>query len=35
VANLDLSAGRWSFTVDATSKAGTATSAKFEQVIER
>jgi copper transport protein len=35
VANLDLSTGSWSFTVDATTKAGTATSAKFEQVIAR
>jgi copper transport protein len=35
VANLDLSAGRWSFTVDATTKAGAATSAKFGQVIKQ
>ncbi|HZC99909.1 MAG TPA: copper resistance protein CopC [Actinomycetes bacterium] len=35
VANLDLSAGRWSFAIDATSKAGSAASAKFEQVIEQ
>jgi copper transport protein len=34
-ANLDLSAGRWSFAVDATTKAGASTSAKFEQVIEQ
>ncbi len=33
VANLDLAAGRWSFTVSATSRAGSSTSAKFEQVI--
>jgi copper transport protein len=33
VANLDLAAGRWSFTVQATTRAGASTSAKFEQVI--
>jgi copper transport protein len=33
-ANLDLTAGRWSFAADATTKAGATTSAKFEQVIE-
>jgi copper transport protein len=33
VANLDLTAGRWSFAVQATTRAGTATNAKFEQVI--
>lgn len=34
-ANLDLTAGQWSFAVHATTKAGAATSAKFEQVIEQ
>jgi copper transport protein len=33
-ANLDLTAGRWSFAAEATTKAGATTSAKFEQVIE-
>ncbi len=35
VANLDLSAGPWSFTASATTRAGAATSAKFEQVIQQ
>jgi copper transport protein len=35
VANLDLAAGRWSFTVDATSKAGPTTNAELEQVIQQ
>jgi copper transport protein len=33
VANLDLTPGRWTFAADATTRAGVATSAKFEQVI--
>src|SRR6266536_4441624 len=35
VANLDLTAGRWSFAVQATTTAGVATNAQFEQVIEQ
>jgi len=35
VSNLDLVPGRWSFSVDATAKAGAAASAHFEQVIQQ
>jgi nitrogen fixation protein FixH len=34
VSNLNLSPGRWSFAVDATSKEGDLTDARFEQVIQ-
>jgi copper transport protein len=35
VSNLNLNPGRWSFSVEATSKAGDLTDAQFEQVIQQ